>query len=106
MTKFEWQLEKHGQVLAGRVADDIVARHRYTAPIDPLKIVDLERESLRAGGADFKNSFDGKLKYFPKKQRFTLLYNTKYDVGYTAGPHHPRTRFSIAHELSASAKGF
>ena len=51
------------------------------------------------GGGEFKNSFDGKLKYFPKRRRFILLYNTKYDAVYTAGPHHPRTRFSISHEL-------
>ena len=99
MTKFEWDLEKHGELAAGRVADDLVQRHGYTAPIDPLTVVKLERDSLRTGGADFKDCFDGKLKYFPKKRCFTLLYNTKYDVGYPAGKHHPRTRFSIAHEL-------
>lgn len=99
MTKLEWDIERQRQVRAGRVADDLVQRHGYTAPIDPLKVVELERDWLRAGGGDFKNSFDGKLKYFPNKRRFILLYNTKYDVGYTAGPHHPRTRFSIGHEL-------
>jgi len=99
MTKLDWDLERHRQALAGRVADDLVQRQGYQGPIDPLKVVELERDSLRAGGGDFKNGFDGKLKYFPKRQRFILLYNTKYDTGYTAGPHHPRTRFSIGHEL-------
>ncbi len=99
MTKLDWDVERQRQVLAGRVADDLVKRNGYTPPIDPLKIVELERGWLRAGGGDFKNSFDGKLKYFPKQRRFILLYNTKYDTGYTGGPHHPRTRFSIGHEL-------
>jgi hypothetical protein len=99
MTKFEWDLERRREILAGRVADELVQRQAYKVPIDPLKVVELEKGFLRAGGGDFKNSFDGKLKYFPKRQRFVLLYNTKYDAGYTIGPHHPRTRFSVAHEL-------
>jgi hypothetical protein len=99
MTRLDWDVERQRQVLVGRVADELVQRHGYTAPIDPLKVVELERDWLRAGGGDFKNSFDGKLKYFPKRRRFILLYNTKYDAAYTAGPHHPRTRFSISHEL-------
>jgi len=99
MTKFEWDMEHLGEIMAGRAADDLVQRHGYTAPIDPLKVVELEKHSLRAGGGDFKNSFDGKLKYFPARRRFILLYNTKYDAGYTGGDHHPRTRYSIGHEL-------
>jgi IrrE N-terminal-like domain len=99
MKKFEWQLEHGQEIVAARTADDLARRQRFQPPIDPLKVVELEKGSLRAGGDNFKNSFDGKLKYFPSRQRFILLYNTKYDEGYDAGPHHPRTRFSIAHEL-------
>jgi hypothetical protein len=51
---------------------------------------------LVARGDDFRDRFDGRLEYHPSKRRFLLLYNTKYDRG---DEHHPRTRFSIAHEL-------
>ena len=44
MTKLEWDAERHRRVLAGRVADDLVQRQRYKAPIDPLKIVERERD--------------------------------------------------------------
>jgi Zn-dependent peptidase ImmA (M78 family) len=97
--KVDWEKERHRQFLAGRVADDLIVRLGYKGQIDPHKIIASESEWLRAGGRNFKNSFDGKLKYYPQHQRFVLFYNTKYDVDYTNGPHHPRTRFSIAHEL-------
>ena len=52
---------------------------------------------LCAIGEDFRNRFDGQLEYHRSKNRFILFYNTKYD--HIPGEHHPRTRFSIAHEL-------
>lgn len=65
-------------------------------PIDPLKVVESESPLLVARGDDFRSQFDGQLEYHATQRRFLLLYNTKYDSG---GDHHPRTRFSIAHEL-------
>ncbi len=39
------------------------------------------------------------MEYHRSRNRFLLLYNTKYDAYLLPGQHHPRTRFSIAHEL-------
>jgi len=66
------------------------------APVDPLAVVESEAPILVARGDDFRDRFDGQLEYHSSKRRFLLLYNTKYDRG---DKHHPRTRFSIAHEL-------
>ncbi|MBI5866081.1 MAG: ImmA/IrrE family metallo-endopeptidase [Planctomycetes bacterium] len=70
-----------------------------TAPIDPLAVAASEKPLLSAVGADFRDRFDGQLEYHWSKNRFLLFYNTKYDVYVPAGEHHPRTRFSVAHEL-------
>lgn len=96
----EWAAEQHAQEQAGKLADAIVLRLGLSAPVDPLRIAKDERPVLRVGGRNFRNRFDGKLTYDRAKKCFLLMYNTKYDVGYTRGPHHPRTRFSISHELA------
>jgi hypothetical protein len=84
--------------LAAERAEEVIDALKITsAPIDPLAIVRSEAPLLQAVGDDFKNRFDGELRYHPKKNRFVLFYNTKYDAGLTGL--HPRTRFSIAHEL-------
>lgn len=98
-TKLDWQIEQHRQELAGKQADLLVARLDLSVPIDPLKVAFTEAPLLKAGGRDFGNRFDGKLKYNREKNRFLLFYNSKYDTGLPLGQHHPRTRFSIAHEL-------
>lgn len=69
-----------------------------SAPVDPLAVAESEAPLLTAVGADFRNKFDGQLEYHRKENRFLLFFNTKYDAGRPEG-HHPRTRFSIAHEL-------
>lgn len=58
-----------------------------------------EAPALVLIGDDFRNRFDGQLEYHRREDRFLLFYNTKYDAGLPRGSHHPRTRFSIAHEL-------
>ena len=93
----EWTAEKNRLLMAGREADAVVDQLGLTAPIDPLAIVRSEKPLLRAGGRDFGNRFDGKLEYNWDKNCFLLFYNTNYDSA--PGVHHPRTRFSIAHEL-------
>jgi Zn-dependent peptidase ImmA (M78 family) len=99
MTKFEWELAQGKQIMAGRLADSIVERLDLTAPIDALSVAASESRRLVAGGENFGDRFDGKLKYRPDKKKFILFYNTKYDVFPHAGKHHARTRFSIGHEL-------
>jgi len=96
----EWAIEQHAQAQVGMLADAIVLRLGLSAAIDPLRIARDEQPILRVGGRNFRNRFDGKLTYDRSKNCFLLMYNTKYDVGYARGHHHPRTRFSISHELA------
>lgn len=98
-TTTEWQAEQFAVQKAGWQADAIVRRLNLSPAIDPLQIAKDEYPFLRAGGQDFANRFDGKLRYSSEKRCFVLMYNTKYDAFYPPGKHHPRTRFSIAHEL-------
>jgi hypothetical protein len=90
--------ERHRLELAAKRAAEVVeVLGIRSAPVDPLKVVESEYPLLRAEGADFRDRFDGQLEYHRLKNRFVLLFNTKYDA--SPGEHHPRTRFSIAHEL-------
>lgn len=99
MTKLEWQIAEQRLERARQAAEEIVGRLNLAAPIDPLGIAREERQSLRVKGGDFRNRFDGQLEYHRAKNRFVLFYNTKYDSGLPVGRNHPRTRFSIGHEL-------
>ncbi len=98
-TKLDWQADEECQAQAGLQADELVKRLKLTAPIDPLAIAKTEYDFLRTGGDDLGERYDGKLEYDKGKKRFLLYYNTKYDRGMPDGRHHPRTRFSISHEL-------
>lgn len=98
-TPMDWRFEHFAQEKAGKQADAIVARMKLSHPIDPLQVAKDEYPRLRAGGRNFGDRFDGKLKYVAEHRYFALMYNTKYDFGCTQGEHHPRTRFTIAHEL-------
>jgi len=82
-----------------RAAEVLGALRMTAAPVDPLAVAASEKPLLSAVGADFRDRFDGQLEYHRSKNRFLLFYNTKYDVYAPAGAHHPRTRFSVAHEL-------
>lgn len=99
MTKMDWLEEQQHQEAAGRQADAIIARLGMTAPVDPLKIARTEYPLLRAGGSNLGSRYDGKLEFHRSRNVFVLFYNTKYDTGLPEGTHHPRTRFSISHEL-------
>lgn len=94
-----WREIQAIQDAAGREADQLASRLCLSAPIDPLEVARTEYPRLRVGGRDFGGSFDGKLKYNREQRCFLLMYNDKYDVGFPSGRHHPRTRFSISHEL-------
>lgn len=97
MTKMEWKARDTILERASQAAEDVVAS--MTLPIDPLALASMEgKRLLRCHGGDFGDAFDGQLKYHSSHRCFVLLYNTKYDQGVETG-HHPRTRFSIAHEL-------
>jgi len=64
-----------------------------------LAIVASESPLLLVEGGNFRNAYDGKLKYVRNPDKFLLFYNNRYDAGLRNGEHHPRTRFSISHEL-------
>jgi hypothetical protein len=96
----EWMKEQHLQEMASKQADEIAARLKVGGAVDPLAIARTEEPFLRVGGRDFGNRYDGKLEYHRRKNRFLLFFNTKYDLGLPSGEHHPRTRFSICHELA------
>lgn len=82
---------------ATKQAEDLIASLGCTTPpVDPLAVVKSEAPLLVARGDDFRDRFDGQLEFHVSKRRFLLFYNTKYDRG---KQRHPRTRFSIAHEL-------
>ncbi len=97
-TSLAWKIEAGRQELAAEKAGEVLEAYGYSVPVDPLAIAAHEgRRRLRLCGADLGDAFDGQLEYHRDKRRFLLIFNTKYDAG--GGEHHPRTRFSIAHEL-------
>lgn len=98
-TPIDWKAAQYAQEKAGKQADALVARMKLSLPIDPLKVAKDEHPRLRVGSRNFGNRFDGKLKYVPDEQYFALMYNSKFDIHCAPGEHHPRTRFTIAHEL-------
>lgn len=97
MTKMQRLAEQRRLALVGKLADEVVADLRLPEPIDPLAVVRSERRLIKARGGILGNRYDGKLEYDRSRNLFLLFFNTKYDV--VPGLHHPRTRFSIAHEL-------
>ena len=98
-TKMEREAEQFALKKVGWQADALIKRLNLSAAIDPLRVAKEEYPFLRAGGRDFGDRFDGKLRYASDKKCFVLMYNTKYDALCPPGKHHARTRFSIAHEL-------
>lgn len=86
------------QEYARRKGEEIAREHAFeTYPVDPFAIVEAEHDQLHAEGDDFGDSFDGRLS-FPGR-RFLLVYNTRYNAWPKRGTHHPKVRFTVAHEL-------
>lgn len=96
-TKAEWSALNVRLGRARAVAEELVV-DAVSPHIDPLAIAAEERRFLKCMGEDFGQDFDGQLEYHPDQKKFLLFYNTRYD-SLGCKEHHPRTRFSIAHEL-------
>ena len=95
-----WMETERLQEMASEKAEAIVATLGLNSlPIDPLEVAKREAPRLRWIGNNFRNVFDGRLEYHRARDMFLLFYNTKYDTAYDHTEHHPRTRYSIAHEL-------
>ena len=99
ITSLEWKARDQRLQKAVAVADETVSSSATPVPVDPMALVLSEEPLLRAKGRDFRDAFDGRLEYHPTPRRFLLFYNTRYDSGRVDGSLHPRTRFSLAHEL-------
>lgn len=99
MTKLDWKVTERKLELAREVAEELTDALAATEPVDPFAIADGEREVLSFICDDFRNRFDGQLEFHADKRRFLMFVNTKYDAACLPGEHHPRTRFSAAHEL-------
>lgn len=94
----KWSPERDRLNAAADLAETIVTNLEIAKPpVDPFAVIKSERRFLLALGEDFGDAFDGRLEY--QSPRFLLFYNTKYDALPHSGSHHPRTRFSVAHEL-------
>ncbi len=92
--KIRLNREKRAADLA---CDILEAAGLMSAPVNPVAVASLEYPRLVMKSGDFKDAFDGRLEYHVASDRFILFFNTKYDS--TNNDHHPRTRFSISHEL-------
>ena len=93
-----WKLDQARLDAATELGEQISEQSDFREmPIDPLVCVRRESPRLCAAGEDFGDAFDGRLEY--DGQRFFLFYNTKYNAWSHSGPHHPKVRFTIAHEL-------
>ena len=98
-SKVEWTIQQRLQEMAAETAEAMLERLRMNcAPINLFDIAASEEPLLILKGGNYRDRFDGQLEYHRKSNRFILFYNTKHDP-LTQGVLHPRTRFSIAHEL-------
>jgi hypothetical protein len=99
MVTTRWSPERARLDAAAELAETIVKNLEVVEPpVDPFSIIESEGRLLVAYGEDFGDAFDGRLEY--QSPQFLLFYNTKYDATPHPGRHHPRVRFSVAHELA------
>jgi len=99
MTNLDWKIAERKLEIAREVAEELATLLHLAAPVDPFNVAKAELPVLRVLAEDFGNQFDGLLEYHAAKRRFLMFVNTKYDSNCHRGGHHPRTRFSAAHEL-------
>lgn len=94
-----WRDERNRRDHAARQAEELLATLAIAdLPVDPFALAAFEGRRLRLKEHDLGDRFDGQLEYHPAHRCFVLLLNTKYDKE-TPGHRHPRTRFSLGHEL-------
>lgn len=92
-----WKLTQNMLDHAMKQGEEIAVAYSLVQPIDPLAVAEME-ECIHCEGDDFGDAFDGRLEHVGSG-RFMLAYNTKYNDWPHAGAHHPKIRFTIAHEL-------
>lgn len=84
---------------AEEAAEELIESLKTKTPIDPFIIAADESPILHVQVQDYGNRFDGQLEFDRLHREFLMLVNSKYDSGWQRPGHHPRTRFSVAHEL-------
>jgi hypothetical protein len=98
MSADNWRIERARIDAGAALGESIAAALRVDAPpVDPLRVLESEGGRIEALGEDFGDAFDGRLEY--RAPKFLLFYNTKYDAWPHQGRHHPKVRFTIAHEM-------
>lgn len=98
MTDISWKFEQAAREHAMQKGEELAEVNGFNHyPVDPFLVLRRESGLIYAEGADLGDVFDGRLNYIGP--RFLLCYNTKYNAWPKRGPHHPKVRFTIAHEL-------
>jgi len=93
-----WKFIQNIRDHATRQGEEIALAYALREPpIDPFFIV-REEGCIHAEGGDLADAFDGCLEYVGSG-RFLLAFNTKYNQWTHSGDHHPKVRFTVAHEL-------
>lgn len=99
-TWIQHQTQKTSEQRAGALACELLeSTGMLSVPVDPFALAALEAPRLKLIGANLKSRCDGQLEYHREKDLFLLFYNNRYNLSAPNGGHHPRTRFSVAHEL-------
>jgi Zn-dependent peptidase ImmA (M78 family) len=99
MANLSWKIAEGRLAAARESAEELTRMLKLAEPIDPFAIATAESPMLRVLADDFGTQFDGQLEYHAAKRRFLMFVNTRYNDACPPGEHHPRTRFSAAHEL-------
>ncbi len=98
MADLQWKIEQNARDAALAKGEEIARLTGFSkGPVDPFKVIAAEGELIRAEGDDFRDCFDGRLSFHAG--RFLLIYNTRYNSWPRSGIHHPKVRFTVAHEL-------
>lgn len=98
MIDSKYKFEQNAREAAMKKGEEIALLNSFsTGPVDPFQVISSEGVMILAEGDDFRDCFDGRLSYH--NGRFLLIYNTRYNVWPKHGIHHPKVRFTVAHEL-------
>ncbi len=98
MADQQWRREQRARDVALAKGEEIARLNGFvTGPVDPFRVIESEGGIIHAEGDDFRDSFDGRLSYHDGC--FLLIFNTCYNRWPRNSNHHPKIRFTIAHEL-------